>query len=751
MIFSYNWLQSYFDKKLPKPEKLAEILTMHAFEVEEVKKAGGPARNASQAKCSDAGGDWLLDIDVLSNRGPDCLSHIGIAREIAAITNYELRIARPHHYASEAKGCGRANYELGIRNKLQTKDFISIEVQDRNACPRYTARVITDVKVVESPKWMQERLKICGLRPINNIVDATNYVMLEIGQPLHAFDFDKIKGVNPKSQITNSKFTPTPKFGVGARIPNYKFQTKKIVIREAKKGEKIAALDDEEYDLDEDILVIADEKDVLAIAGIKGGRKAEIDKNTKTIILESANFHYQIIRKGSKKLGLKTDASWRFEQGLDPNLTETAINRAAVLIQEIAGGNVAQGFVDFYPKKVLPKKVKLDLDYVERLLGVKIPQKEIIRILKSLGLKIKNYKLKILNVGIPTFRRDISIPEDLIEEIGRLYGYDKIKPVFPEAALIPPKRNENIFWGDKMKNILKEAGFTEVYNYSFISHKQVLSSPPDFARRRSLWRAGKLQVSGLVEIENPMSVEQKYLRPSLIPNLLKNVRDNFKYFSEIRIFELGKIFAKKQRIASNEQTEKTMLCGVVAKKTAKDEFYEVKGVIDLLLNQLGISDVWYDDFQPTPEDSILEIWEPKKCAEIKIGGEEIGFLGEISPKIAVFDLDFEKLIKQCSEEQIYQPISKYPAIVRDLAILVPKEVKVVEILNQINIIGGKLVIDVDLFDMYEGEELPDGRKNLAFHIIYQAKDRTLTGQEVDKIQNKIIKILEEEPEWEVRR
>ncbi len=692
MIFSYNWLQSFFypvksseagakqfnrvNKKLPKPEKLAEVLTMHAFEVEDVKKAGK---------------DWLLDIDVLSNRGADCLSHIGIAREIAAITKLKVQ-----------------NEKLKVKvkkEKLKAKDFISIEVQDKDACPRYTARVITNVKVDQSPKWIQERLKICGLRPINNIVDATNYMMLEMGQPLHAFDFDKIKGVNPKSK------------------------TKKIIIRKAKKGERITSLDDEKYDLDEDILVIAD-KEPLAIAGIKGGRKAEIDENTKTIVLESANFDRLAIRRASQKLKFRSDASWRFEQGIDPNLTETVINRAAVLIQEIAAGNIAKGLVDFYPKKVLPKKIKLDLNYVEKLLGVKVPQKEIIGILKLLGLKIGNWKLKILNVGIPTFRRDISIPEDLIEEIGRLYGYDKIEPVFPEAALIPPKRNENIFWGDKIKNILKEVGFTEVYNYSFISEKQVeiFKTTSPHTKNFSV---------GVVEIENPMSIEQKYLRPSLIPNLLSNVRDNFKYFDEIRIFELGKSFTKKQ-------IEKTMLCGVVAKKTAeeKNEFYEVKGVVDLLLNKLGISDIRY-----VP----LEIWDSGKCAGIKVNGKEIGFLGEISPKIAVFDIDFEKLIKQCSEEQIYQPISKYPAVVRDLAILVPRENKVVEILNQINIIGGKLVIDVDLFDMYEGEELPDGKKNLAFHIIYQAKDRTLTGQEVDKIQNKIIKTLEQEPEWEVRR
>lgn len=530
MIFSYNWLRSFFNKKLPKPEELAEILTMHSFEVEEVKKAGK---------------DWLLDIDVLPNRGPDCLSHIGIAREIAAIIKLKVKSEK---------------LKVKVKSsKLNIKDFLSIDVKEPSLCSRYTARVITDVKVGESPRWMQERLKICGLRPINNIVDATNYVMLETGQPLHAFDFDKVKSVeilNSKSQILN-KF----------KIQNSKFQTKKIIIRKAKRGEKIITLDDEKYDLDKDILVIADLPaealakeggEPLAIAGIKGGRKAEINNNTQTIILEAANFEMRTIRKARQKLKLQTEASLRFEHNLDPNLTEAAINRVAALIQEIAGGKVAQGLIDFDSKKVLPKKIKLDLSYAERLLGVKIPQKEIIKILKSLDFRIIQHptsKIQHLIIETPTFRRDISIPEDLIEEIGRLYGYDKIKPVLPEAFLIPPKRNENIFWGDKIKNILKETGFTEVYNYSFINEKDISIYQP--YRHKS----------AVIEIENPVSEEQQYLRPSLIPNLLKNVKDNLKYREEIKIFEIGKRFTKKQRIANNEQLEKTMLCGVIAKKS----------------------------------------------------------------------------------------------------------------------------------------------------------------------------------------
>ncbi len=707
MKFSYNWLQSFFKKKLPQPEELAELLTMHSFEIEEIK---GVAK------------DFILTIDIRPNRAGDCFSHLGIAREISAITGLSYR--EPFSVIKEDK-------------KLKAKDFVNLEVKNKTACPRYTVRVINDVKIGSSPKWLKDRLKVCGLRPINNIVDIANYVMLETGQPLHAFDLEKLKGVNPKSNHS-------PLIRAVAKT-----QIKKIIVRKAKKGEKIITLDNKKYDLDEDILVIADIKEPLAIAGIKGGKKAEIDKKTKTVVLESANFNSQIIRRGSKKLNLKTDASLRFEHGIDPNLTEFAINRAAYLIQKIAKGKVAQGLVDFYPKKILPKTIGLNLDYLESLLGVKIPEKEIKNILNSLNFKCNEARPRYIEVVVPTLRLDVSIPEDLIEEIGRIYGYEKIPSLLPVSVLIPPQKNLDIFWEEMVKNILKETGFVETYNYSFISQKDL-----------SIFN---YQFSKIIEIENPTSNEYKYLRPSLIANLLKNVQTNQAHFKEIKIFELGKIFFKKQERGSKKQCrEKKMLAGAIM---AEDAFYEAKGVIKLLLNKLAISNIWFTEpsshFSPTPEDSEISLWSKEKCAEIKINGEEIGFLGEISPKIlssldikervVLFDIDFEKLSQLASEEQEYRPISRYPAAVRDIAVLVPLEVRVEEVLNKIEISGGSLIIDVDLFDIYEGEELPRGKKNLAFHLIFQSKDRTLTSKEIDQIQNKIIKTLEENPGWRVRK
>ncbi|XOB46261.1 MAG: phenylalanine--tRNA ligase subunit beta [Candidatus Nealsonbacteria bacterium] len=675
MLFSYNWLQSFFKKKLPKANKLAEILTMHSFEVEEVEKIGK---------------DWVLDIDILPNRGPDCFSHLGIAREISAILNLKLQLEN-----SELK-----------EQKYQAKDFIELKVKSRKDCLRYTARVVTDVKVAPSPKWLRDRLKVLGLKPINNVVDIANYVMLEIGQPLHAFDLDKILD-------------------------------QKIIIRRAKKGEKIITLDNERYKLNKDILVIADVKDSLAIAGIKGGKRAEINKKTKVIVLESANFNPIVVRKGSKKIDLKTDASWRFEHGLDLNLTESGVNRAAYLIGKIAGGKICKGLVDFYPKKASIKKIKLDLDYVESLLGIRISTSRIKNILKRLGFKFLKSSTNQLMIEVPSFRLDVSIPEDLIEEIGRIYGYEKIPSVFPKAALIPPERNLNVFWEDMAKDILKEAGFSEIYTSSFVNKEQT--------------KLFGYNNSQLIETENPISADYQYLRPSLIPKVLKSFTKNQKFFDNIRIFELGKIFKNEK------DKEKTALTGLMTGEV----FYEAKGVIDLLLNNLGISDIWYDQYQPTPEESKAFVWNSKRRAEIKIGNEEVGFLGEISSKITealklnakvvIFDFDFEKLQELVSEEQEFRPISPYPSAVRDIAVLVPRDVLVEEVLNKIEGTGLNLIKDVDLFDIYEGEEIAEGKKNLAFHIIYQAEDRTLTSKEIDDIQEKIIKVLEKDPEWEVRK
>ncbi len=556
-------------------------------------------------------------------------------------------------------------------------------------------------------------MEAVGIRSINNIVDLTNFLMLETGQPFHAFDYDKILG-------------------------------QKMILRQSKQGEKVITLDDMERILDDGMLIVEDEKRLIDLVGIMGGKLSEIDSKTKNIVLQAGNFDRKTIYRTTKKLDQSTDASNIYIQGIDPNLTTSALERAYFLLEKLGGGKIIQ-IIDVYPKRVFPKRIKLDLDYIESLLGIKMPQKEIKNILQRLDFKYYENTSCSALVEVPTRRIDISLPEDLIEEIGRIYGYQKIPTIFPVSSLVPPKRNEEIFWEDITKNILKEAGLTEVYNYSFISEKDVKL----FGFRN------------LIELENPLSEEQKFLQPSLIPNLLKNIQKNQEHFNEIRIFELGKVFESTPKQSLKDATgqakiEKRMLSGLLT----GDMFYQVKGIIDLLIGKLGISDICYDEYRTASEEAKISWWHSFKCAEIRISGEQIGFLGEISPrilesfkiksKLVYFDIVFEKLLKIASEEHEYRPISKFPAAIRDIAILVPREIRIEEVLNVIEIAGGSLVRDVDLFDIYEGEQLPEGKKNLAFHIIYQAEDRTLSSKEIDEIQNKIIRTLEKNPEWQVR-
>jgi phenylalanyl-tRNA synthetase beta chain len=683
MKISYNWLKEYLPK-LPKAEKLVDLLTMHSFEAKIAEKTGK---------------DSILGVDILPNRGHDCLSYIGIARECGAILGlkFEVRGSKP----VEDK-------------KIKITDFIRIEVQDKEACPRYVARVIDDIKIGPSPKWLKDKLESIGQKSINNVVDATNYVMLETGQPLHAFDCDKL-------------------------------DNKRIIVRRAKKGEKIITLDNETIDLDDNFLIIADTKSPLALAGIKGGKKAEISKDTKTIVLESANFNYETVRNASRKINLRTEASIRFEYGLDPNLAGEAINRVAELIKEIAGGEIAKNTIDIYLKKVYPVKINLDTKKAENIIGKTISKTEIMRIIKSLGFNIDAN----LRVTVPTIRQDIKIQEDLIEEIARMIGYNNIEAKAPLGLLGIARTDDTSTIINKTKSIFEGLGFTEVYNFSFIGEDDLNKT--------------KVDKKGYIELENPLSVDLKYLRKDLVINLLKNIKNNYKqFFGEeniIKIFELSKVYQEDSGI-----TEKTMLAGAVVRSTEKtkgENFYELKGMVDVVLNKLGVTDFWYDNFKATSELVDQTFWNKTGTAEIKIGDNEVGFIGEINPdilnaynikrKVAMFNLDFNQLLKLISEELIYEPPSPYPAAVRDLAVLVNVEDQVGDVIKLIDDIGGDLIQDVDLFDMYEGPNIPVGKKNLAFHIIYQSYEKTLKDEEVDKIQNKIIRELEKNINWKIRK
>jgi len=729
MKVSYNWLQSLIKQKLPQPKELADLLTAHSFETKAVGKSGN---------------DYLLEAEVSPNRAHDCLSHLGVAREIAAILGYQLHLSLRGESLPEA-GERRGNLNLvanreferllrgvytersectrndkeGVRNG-NIKNFLKVEVKDNKLCPRYAARALTEVKVADSPQWLKERLEVCGLRPINNVVDIANYVMLETGQPLHAFDADK---------LSPSNFTPS----TGSGDKAYSASRKTIIVRQAKKGENLVSLDNEKYDLDEEILVIADAEKPVCIAGIKGGKNPEVGQQTQNIILEAANFDYQTIRKASKKLKLRTDASWRFENQLDPNLAEEAINLAAYLIQELAGGKVMKGIVDVYPKKVKPKKIKLELSKINSLLGVNLSVKQVSDIFKRLGFKFQVSGSKF-QAEISTYRLDISIPEDLIEEIGRLYGYEKIPSCLPKAELAPTEKNQEMFFQNKFREILVGLGFSEVYNYSFVGEAETGLYQKKLA---------------LAELLNPISQEQKYLRPCLILNLLKNVKDNKRYFQEIRMFEIGNVFEAGK--------EEKRLAAIISLAESGSEFYCLKGTLDALLNRIGIINQQYGK---AAERAAPDFCHSLRKAEIKAGNEAIGWLAEIDRqvlvklgiknRVAAFELDFDGLVKIAQEEKNYQAPSKYPALARDIAALVGERTRASEVFDLIKQAAGGLLKEIDLFDIYQGENIPAGKKNFAFHLVFQSDERTLTDKEADEIQDKIIRTLEGKS-WEVRK
>jgi len=685
MKFSYNWLKKYIDIKL-SPEKLAELLTLYSFETSVSGKIGN---------------DTILDVDILPNHAHDCFSYCGLAKEIGVLTKKPVKKIN-------------ANFKT---SNLKSGDFISVEVREKDLCPRYEAKILTDIKIGPSPKWLEDELMKFNVRPHNNIVDILNYVMLETGQPMHAFDCDKL-------------------------------EIKKIIVRKARKNEKINTLDGGKYHLDENILVIADGQKPVAIAGIKGGLETGVSEKTKRIIIESANFEPSGIRRTSRILRLNTDAAIRFSYGIDPNLAEFGLNRVCALIQEIAPGvKIASSSIDVYPKKNLPKTIKLNLEYLKSLIGENIKPGFVRKTLESLGAKIKVVGKSQFLVTVPTIRLDLEKEEDLIEEVARVYGYANLKSILPIGALAFPKINDANLFSNKIRDVLTSVGFSEVYNYSFIGEKDAKG-------------IDESKVKELIEIQNPASEDFKYLRPNLVLNLLKNVKNNFRFFEKVKFFEIGKIFFSKKGFF-----EKFSLAGVYAVKENKEltsgkRFLEIKGDLDVLFEKLGITDYWYDAV------ALNKWWHPGRVAYIKHNENLVGIIGEVSPetltaygisgRVAMFNVDFEKLIEIAQEEREFSPISKYPAVVRDIAILVNRETRVSEVLNVIYEANADLVEDVDLFDYYEGDpstgsgqEFPEGKKSLAFHIVYQA-DRTLTDEEVRCEEEKIKKELIKELNAEVR-
>jgi len=628
--------------------------------------------------------DEVIEFEVTSNR-PDCLSMVGIAREaaVALKTNYKLP-------------------ELKISEKIgDRQEQARVVVEDPELCSRYCARLIKNVKIGPSPRWMRRRLAAAGVRPINNIVDITNYVMLELGQPMHAFDMDNIKDST-------------------------------IIIRKAKEGEKLVTLDKQERILTEDMLVIADTEKVIGLAGVMGGYNTEVTSDTRNVILESANFDKSSIRLTSKALGLRSEASIRFEKGLDIVNAERAIDRAAQLIEELGAGEVVEGKIDVCNVSLEPRVLEVEWKRINALLGIDLDIDDICQILNSLSFKTE-VKGDLLAVEIPSFRQDIEGVADLAEEVARIYGYDRIPMTLMEGSRAQGTRTREQKLLDTTKRTLTAMGLFETVTYSFGSPKvyeKIGFKPEEYPE--------------VVTIANPLGEDQSAMRTTLIPNILEVLaRNRNRSIEECRIFEIGNIFIPKSLPVKELPIERlTLTIGQYGKDV---DYYTVKGQVEGLLDVLGIlEDV---EFVPYTHPSL----HPGRTAIVKIGDQELGVLGEVHPKVCenynlktrvyLAEINLELMLKMAKIEKQYVHLPKYPAITRDLAIIVRKDVLASNIENLIRETGGKLLESVELFDIYEGSQIPEGHRSLAYSLSYRSADRTLKDEDINPIHDKIVNAL----------
>jgi phenylalanyl-tRNA synthetase beta chain len=669
MKVSYNWLKNLL-KFSETPEKLADILTMNFAETT-VKKLGGRP---------------VLDIELGSNQVGWASGHLSLAREIGACLGKKFNFPNP----------------IIKEINLLAKNLLSLDIQTSN-CRYYSARILQKVKVKESPKWLKERLIDCGVRPINNLVDAANYVMLETGQPLHVFDFDKINS-----------------------------EQKKIIIRQAKGKEKMNALDGQDYILNKEMMIIADKKKPIALAGIKGGQETAVTKQTQNIILESANFIGSNIHLTSKTLGLTTDASWRFEHDIPFGLTVYALDRLAELIKKIAEGDILKGRVEKIKDVSKWKKEKIQIpikwENWEKFLGWPIKKKQIIKSLSLLGFSFEERKEYLL-VTLPKFRNDLRIKEDIMGEVARLEGINEIASFLPKEQLKLPDRNEFWIFREKIKDWLQGYGLEEIYNYSFLSEKDKKVLPFEWQRK-------------MIEIENPTSALTKYLRPTLLVNFLKNVNYNFRFIDEIKFFEIGKIYSLKE--------ESFVFGGVLAQKNKSSDqlFFQAKGIIEDLFCSFGID---RHDYIFKPLDKMKFSNLLKQGAAIYKGKDLIGVLGnpqdslkkyyDCNGEIIFWEIELSSLFNLVKEEREFQPLPKYPAVIRDISLIIPQNILVDQVLMILQKSSSSYLEEVDLFDIYIGENLPQGNKSLSFHLIFRSLEHTLENKEVDKEIEKIYKAL----------
>jgi phenylalanyl-tRNA synthetase beta chain len=658
-------------------------------------------------------GETILDIDLTPNLGR-CLSIIGIAREVAALTGQPLKMAEPTMKAEGAPVAGQ----------------VEIVIDDPDLCARYSATLIRGVRIGPSPLWMRQRLRAAGMRPIDCIVDITNYVMLEWGQPLHAFDYDKLRG---------RKAGEAPL----------------IVVRRAKPGEQLTTLDGVERQLEPDMLLICDGGGPVAIAGVMGGLETEIGASTTNVLLESANFDNLNNRRTSQMLKLPSEASLRFGRGLAPETTVIAARRASEYMRQLADGVIAQGIADAYAVKSTLKTIDLAPGEVERLLGIKVSRKRIVQILESLGFSCEPGRRSApIRVTVPYYRLDVSIPADLVEEVARIIGYDKIPDALLSDELPPQRRNLALEGEQRVRDVLAGSGLAEVITYSLTNLESVAKLDP--------MRAA-VDPAAYVRIANPLTAEREYMRRTLRNSLLEALRDNLRYTGRVAIFEIARVYLTQE---GQELPEEPRRLGIVMSGPrrpvswagATDElldFYDLKGIVETLLDRLRLTDC---TFAATEHPT----FQSGRVAKLLVhsGGEgpgavEIGVLGEVHPlvlesfglpaqQVCLAELDLEALLAQVPPVHRYRPLSRFPEVTRDLALVVNEGLAAEQVRETIARAGGKLLHKIELFDVYRGKQIPVGKKSLAYALTYQAPDRTLTDKEVDRLQERIQNRLQKE-------
>ena len=643
--------------------------------------------------------DVVLELEITPNR-PDCLSMIGIAREIGAETGNSVKL--PSVILQE-----------GIAD---VRELTSVAIDAPELCPRYAARVIRGVRVVPSPNWLQRKLESVGVGAINNVVDITNFVLIECGHPLHAFDY-------------------------------YKLAENRIVVRRAVPDETLTTIDGTERKLASDMLVIADAEKPVALAGVMGGFDSEISDQTVDVLLESAYFHPPSIRKTSKALGMHTEASHRFERGADPEGVIPAINRAAQLIAELAGGEIARGIVDVYPGRRPPVQVKLRPERVNFVLGTEISSDDMNEILTHLGFNVSS----TFEVTVPTFRPDVSREIDLIEEIARVHGYDRIPTTMPTGNIPTAPSTAKSELRERVRNYLVASGMMEAINYSFYDAQSL-----DRIRLET-----SDPVRDALKIRNPLSEDMSIMRTTLIPSLLENAQRNRNYRVEnIQLFEMSKVFMPSGDSGLPNEPERVsgVIAGNVGAGVHGDpyraaDFFDIKGVVEGLLNVCGISDYAIAITQHP-------VFHPGRNASVAVNAESLSIFGEVHPEVLesydlgykayLFELDFEVLARVADLTRRVEPISIYPSVNRDLAIVVDADLPASGPDELIRSSGGALVKSVRLFDLYIGDQVPDGKKSLAYAIEYSSPTETLTDEQVDQVHERIVKRLSEDLSGELR-